>query len=92
MSKPFQFSMRRMLGAVTLFCAAAFVGATAFKAGIADAGRGTELAVTLVAIGAILGAAVGLLTRRPWVGAMIGASLVFIVLLMFFFAMMSSFT
>jgi outer membrane lipoprotein SlyB len=71
MSKPFQFSMRRMFGAVSLACVGAFLFAIAIR-------RGTDetLALAIVCVsGAVVGGGVGQLFHRPVIGTVIGVPL-----------------
>jgi hypothetical protein len=64
MSKPFQFSMRRMFAAVTLLCVAALLFTLAQRARTEN----YEDAVELIASPVFAGAGIGLLFRRPMIG------------------------
>jgi hypothetical protein len=75
MSKPIQFSMGRMFGAVTLFCvgvaALVRVSNEILSSHLEDSGA----IVGIAAVGALLGSAIGIVIRRPILVAAIGAIL-----------------
>jgi hypothetical protein len=72
MSKPFQFSMRRMICAVGLFCVAACLFSYLFR----EKPRDVVSVVSLIVSGcAGIGAAVGAIVGRPVLGAFIGAGI-----------------
>jgi hypothetical protein len=74
MSKPFQFSIRRMFLAVTRFCMAM----AAFGWVWTSAGPGSNEVATVIglcAVGAAFGGAFGTVVRRPILFAVIGAVL-----------------
>jgi hypothetical protein len=71
MSKPFQFSMRRMFVAVALFCVAVGVLPKAdryYNNVVMEDGRGEGLFALMQAAGCVaIGAAIGVILRRLWV-------------------------
>jgi hypothetical protein len=72
MSKPFQFSMRRMFGAVGCFCVAACLFSYLLREKLSD----IVVVVSLIMLGfAGIGAAVGFIVGRPVFGAFIGAAI-----------------
>jgi hypothetical protein len=77
MSKPFQFSMRRMFAAATLFCIAAMLWTLYVKMHKSNLSRWHECLVALLYLGSfsIAGAGVGTITRTPFYGAASGAML-----------------
>jgi hypothetical protein len=77
MKKPFQFSMRRMFAAATLFCVAAMLWALYLKMHDSNLSRLHECLVALLYLGSFttLGAAIGTLTHTPFYGAGWGAML-----------------
>ena len=64
MTRRFQFSVGRLMGAMTLFCGALVLGRLAVEEGI-------HFTPSVLA-GALFGAALGILFRKPSVGAFIG--------------------
>jgi len=78
MRKPFQFSIRRMLCAATLFCAGAWL--LAMTQYVGRFGGLRLLAVYFLVFWSVMGAAIGCLFGKPSVGALIGALVGFMLL------------
>jgi hypothetical protein len=72
MSKPFQFSIRRMLAMMALLCVAVPLVAIALSGTMRDQ---SSVAILTVA-GALSGSGVGLLFRRACLGAIVGTLLI----------------
>lgn len=77
------------MAAVTFFCATAFLAVDALNADPRDRSAGPIVA--LIAAGAMLGAAVGLLFGRAVVGAMIGVWIVFVGLIIVYLIVLNTF-
>jgi hypothetical protein len=73
MSKPFQFSMLRMMVAIALFCCSAWLFASPFRYGVR---RGLDVAFLFILAGSFGGGAIGTLFRRTAIGVIAGFLLI----------------
>ena len=87
MVKPFQFSMRRMFAAVTAWCISAGLLSWLIRSG--GNGFGPDM-VGLISVGAIGGGGLGIIIRRPFMGAAAGGSLAVILAFTYFYWFVST--